>query len=450
VTLYHNGTTHVHLLLLLLNALHQAQDSGYQQPQRVTRSLREDLYQDVMQQLLAVIQRLRSQLLQQQENLEQEKQRVQWFITSLKDRKFVCVKLSDGFQVVEEENEYGLQFAEELESEKKRGLQLDKRLENEKNHASQLTEDLEKEKEYRRQQAKELENEKEHGIQLANELEKEKKQRYELFEELENEKEQRLQLAEKLVERKKYDLQMAENLEKVKTLTSYLIKKLIEEMKTRLQLAKSLMKEMEHYLTQLATILEKETENRIKVAENLEEVRNQCLKMAADLEKEREKVIQLTKDLERLKQQRLLLAEKRKQGALLRAERLRLSGDQQSIEMRLCALESELLLEKEKNRCLELEVQLEKEKLRAADLERRSATFHETRPMVQTQGHKFLLCLFFILSILLGMYSERQRSDYTLCNYLAFMSQECASKYANTMPSVFTDQLMIFILSFCI
>jgi hypothetical protein len=396
--LYHNGTSQVHLLLLLLvSALHQAQDSRHLQPQRVTRFLREDLYHD-LRQLLAVIERLRSHILHQQENTELVQQRIQQVITSLRDRKLTCVR--DGFQVVKEENEYELQLAENIESERKRGLELDRQLENEKDHVSQLTENLEKEKEYRRQLAKELKNEKEHNIHLAKELEKERKQRYELFEELEKEKEQRLKLDEKLAQNKKHDLQMAENLEKVKQLTSYLIKKLIKEMKDRLQLAKSLQKDVENYLTQLATILEKETENRVKVAENLERVKNLCLKMSNDLEKEMEKVIHLTKDLERIKQQRLLLAEKRKQGALLRAERLRHSGDQQSTEMRLCALETDLLLEKEKNRCLGLELQLEKEKLRAVDLEHRSAILHETMPMAQTQRSSVLIvslfCTFFL------------------------------------------------------
>jgi hypothetical protein len=383
--LYHNGTTHVHLLLLLLNTLHQAQESSYQQPQLVTRSFREDLFQDVMQ------------LLQQQDNLEWKKQQVQWFSTSIKDRKFMCVKLSDEFHGVEE-REYGLQFAEELKSEKIQGLQLDKWLENEKKHASQLTEDLKKEKEYRRQLVKEVENEKEHGIQLANELEEEKKQRYELCAKLENEKEQRLQLAQKLVHRKKYNLHVAENLEKIKQLISYLIKTVTEEITNTLLLAENSAKEMEHHIRQLATILEKETENRVKVAKNLYTVRNQCLKMAVDLEKEREKVTQLTKGLERLKQQRLLMAEKRKQGVLLRAERLRLSSDQQSIETRLCALETELLLEKEKNRCLELELQLEKEKMHAANLEHRSAMFHETMPTIETPRTSIFTVFIFYIS----------------------------------------------------
>lgn len=360
--LYHDGTTQMHLLLLLINALHQAQASGYQQPQRMTRSLGH-LYQDLIPN---VFKRVESHLLQQQENLEWENQKVQWFITSLKEKKLVCIKLSDGFQVVEEENEYGLQLVEELESEKKRGLQLEKQLENETNYVSQLTADLQKEKEYRRQLNKELENE--------------KKRQSQLFKELENEKKQRQQLAEKLVERKKYDSQMAENIEKVKNLASYLTKKLTEEIKNSLQLAKSLAKEVARYLTRLATLMETETENRVKVAENLEKVRHQCFKMATDLERQSEKVIKVTKDLERLKLQRLLMAEKRKQGALLRAERLRLSGDQQPIETHLCALETELLLEKEKNRCLELELQLVEEQLRAAGLEHRSASmFHKRK-----------------------------------------------------------------------
>jgi hypothetical protein len=41
------------------------------------------------------------------------------------------------------------------------------------------------------------------------------------------------------------------------------------------------------------------------------------------------------------------------------------------MEMHLCAVIVELLLEKEQNRCLELELRLQKEKLRAADLEHR-------------------------------------------------------------------------------
>jgi hypothetical protein len=85
--------------------------------------------------------------------------------------------------------------------------------------------------------------------------------------------------------------------------------------------------------------------------------------MSTDLEKERD----LTEDLERRKQHRLLLAERRRRGATLRAGRLR----QQSAEMHLCAMVVELLLEKEKNRCRELELRLQKEKLRAAELEHR-------------------------------------------------------------------------------
>jgi hypothetical protein len=382
--LYHNGTAQLLLLLLLLHALHQAQDcpisecSVHLQPREATTSLGEYLYQDLMR-LLAVIQRLQSQLLQQQEKLEWEKQRGHQLHASINDRKFVCLRLSDGPQVVQN----GLQLAKELEDEKRLGLQLDKQLEIEKNHSSQLSECLEEAREYGRQMAEELENEKKrrlqldeqletekkHGLQLAEELKRKKKQEFELFEKLESEKEQRLQLAEKLVEKDKYDLQMAENLQKETQLRSHLIRKLNEDTKSRLHLAKSLEKEMEHYLMQLATLLQ--IENRVKLTENLENVRNRCLNMSIDLMKEREKVIDLTKDLERQKRQRLLVAERRRRGALLRADRLRQLGDQQSAEMRLCALIVELLLEKEKNRCLEPELRLQIEKLRAAELEHR-------------------------------------------------------------------------------
>lgn len=383
--LYHNSTAHLLLLLLLfLHALHQAQDcqlsehSVHLQPQQVTCSLGEDSYQDLVQ-LLAVIQRLRSQLLWLHEKLEWEKQRGHRLLASISDRKFVCLKSSDGLQVVGN----GLQLAEELENGKKQGLQLDKQLANERNHSSQLAAYLEKAEEYGRQMAeelenekkrglqldKQLENEKKHALQLAEELERKNKQEFELFEKLESEKERSLQLTLKLLAKHEYDLQMAENLQKEKQLRSNLIKKLNEDIKSRLHVAKSLEKEMAHYLMQLATLLE--LENRVKLTENLAGVRNRCLKISTDLEKEREKFIDLTKDLERRKQHRLLLAERRRRGATLWAGRLRQLGDQQSAEMHLCAVVVELLLEKEKNRCLELELRLQKEKLRAAELEHR-------------------------------------------------------------------------------
>lgn len=341
--LYHNGTAHLLLLLLLcLHVLHQAQDcqlsehSVHLQPQRVTCSLGEDSYQDLVH-LLAVIQRLRSHLLQQHEKLESERQRGDQLLALISDRKFVCLRSSDRLQVVG----HGLQLAKELENEKERGLQL----------------------------AKQLENEKKHALQLAEELEVKNKQELELFEKLESEKEQNLQLTLKLLAKREYDLEMAENLQKEKQLMSNLIKKLNEDIKSRLDLAKSLEKEMGHYLMQLATVLE--IENRVKLTESLAEVRNRCFKTSIDLEKERDKFIDLTTDLERQKQHRLLLAERRRRGATHRAGRSRQLGDQQSAEMHLCALVVELLLEKEKNRCVELELRLQKERLRAAELEHR-------------------------------------------------------------------------------
>jgi hypothetical protein len=326
--------------------------------------------------LLAMIQRLQSQLLQQQKKLELEKQRGHQLLASVSDQKFVCLRISDGLQVIGN----GLQLNEELKSEREHGLQLEKQLANEKNHSLQLAAYLEKAREYGRQIASELENEKERGLQLdkqlevekkcalqlAEKLEKQSKKEFELSKKLESEKEQSLQLTVKLLAKHKYSIQMAENLQKEKQLRSHLIKKLNEDLRSRLHLAKSLEKEMGHYLMQLATLLE--TENRVKLTENLKEVRNLCFKMSLHHEKEREKFTNMTTDLERQKQQRMLLGERHRQGAILKAGRL---GDQQSAEMRLCSVVVELLLEKEKNRCLELELQLQKEKLRAAELEHR-------------------------------------------------------------------------------
>lgn len=352
-----------------------SEHSVHLQHQQVTCSLREDLYQDLVH-LLAVIQRLRSQLLQTQEKLEWEKQRGHQLLAFVSDRKFVCLRSSDALLMIGN----GLQLGEELKNEKERGLRLEKQLANEKNHSLQLAIYLEKASESGRQIAKKLENEKQRGlqldkqleyekkraVQLAQQLERKNKQEFELSEKLESEKEQNLQLTLKLLAKYDYGLQMAANLQKEKQLRSDLIEKLNEDLRSRLHLAKSLGKEMGQYLMQLATLLE--IENRVKLTEKLEEVRNQCFKMSLDLEKEREKFINLTTDVERQKQHRLLLAERRRQGAILQAGRL---SNQQSAVVRMCAVVVELLLEKEKNRCMELELRLQKEKLRSVQLEHR-------------------------------------------------------------------------------
>ena len=73
-----------------------------------------------------------------------------------------------------------------------------------------------------------------------------------------------------------------------------------------------------------------------------------------------------TARFEMLKQQRVSERRRQKQS----------SEQQPNGESRLCVLEAELQLEREKNRCLDLEVQLQHQRLQVATLERRYGSLY--------------------------------------------------------------------------